>query len=471
MIETHKHTRESTMAALWGGGFAEPMHQALADLSNSVAQDLPLADADLRASVAYVRALALARVLTEAEAALLSAALEAIRIDLAAGSWVPGGAEDIHAAIETELVRRVGELAERLHTGRSRNDQVATAFRMAVRQRAAALIDGVHDVAGALLGRAEGEIETLLPAYTHLQRAQPVRLAHWLLAHFWPLVRDIERLSAADNRAAVLPLGSGAATGHAFDIDREWMAAELGFRAVSPNSLDAVGDRDFAVELVFACTLLAVHLSRLAEDLVIWSSAEFGFVHWPDALATGSSLMPNKKNPDLAELVRGRSAASIGDLTAILVLLKGVPSSYQRDLQEDKPPVWRVTQATQLSLAAMAVAIDRVAFDRERMRSALTDEILATEAADAAVGRGVPFRIAHRAVAEVVAGARRAGCGLRELALTRGAELPSPLVPADFEGLDFETAVERRTSAGGTARGAVIEQLQQARSVFELGAR
>ena len=395
--------------------------------------------------------------------------LEAMRIDLTAGRWVPGGAEDIHTAIEAELIRRVGEPAERLHTGRSRNDQVATAFRMAVRERAAVLIDGVQKVAGSLLGRAEGEIETLLPAYTHLQRAQPVRLAHWLLAHFWPLVRDAERLAAASDRASVLPLGSGAATGHAFGLDREWIAAELGFRAVSPNSIDAVGDRDFAVELVFACALVAVHLSRLGEELVIWSSAEFGFVHWPDALATGSSLMPNKKNPDLAELVRGRAAASIGDLTALLVLLKGIPSSYQRDLQDDKLPVWRVTQATELSLAAMAVALERVTFDRERMGAALTDELLATEAADAMVERGIPFRTAHRAVAEAVAIARRSGCGLRDLPLVRGLEVPSPMVPDDLVGLDFEAAVERRTAAGGTARAAVLEQIGQARSVLEHG--
>jgi argininosuccinate lyase len=463
-------TRKSTQAALWGGGFAEPMHPALAALSNSLAQDLPLADADLRASAVYARALARAGVLTDSESAELFAALEAMRADLAAGRWVPRDAEDIHAAIETELVRRIGQPGESLHTGRSRNDQVATAFRLAVRERAAALIGGVCEVASALLGRAEREVETLLPAYTHLQRAQPVRLAHWLLAHFWPLARDAERLTAAGDRAAVLPLGSGAAIGHAFGLDREWIAAELGFRAVSPNSLDAVGDRDFAVELVFACALLAVHLSRLAEELVIWSSAEFGFVHWPDALATGSSLMPNKKNADLVELVRGRAAASIGDLTALLVLLKGMPSSYQRDLQEDKLPVWRVTQATEISLAAMAAALEGIVFDRERMRAALTDELLATEVADAMVARGIPFRTAHRAVAEAVAATRRVGCGLRELALAPDAELPSPLVPADLAGLDFEAAVERRTAAGGTARRAVLEQIEQARAVLERSA-
>ena len=463
MIETTKGPPD----ALWGGGFTEPTHPALAALSNSLVQDLPLADADLRASAVYARALGRASVLSDSEATQISAALESMRHDLAAGRWVPRDAEDIHAAIEAELIKRVGPAGERLHTGRSRNDQVATAFRMVVEERAGALISGVRAVASALLGRAEREVETILPAYTHLQRAQPVRLAHWLLAHFWPLMRDAERLGAARDRASILPLGSGAATGNPFGLDREWIASELGFRTVSPNSLDAVGDRDFAVEVVCACALLAVHLSRLAEELVIWSSAEFGFVHWPDSLATGSSLMPHKKNPDLAELVRGRAAASIGDLTALLVLLKGMPSSYQRDLQEDKPPVWRVTQATESSLAAMAAAIDGIVFYRERMRASLTDELLATEAADAMVARGVPFRTAHRAVAEAVAAARRAGCGLRELGLASGAELPSPLSPADLRGLDFETAVERRTATGGTARSAVLGQIAQAKTVLE----
>ena len=302
MIETTKGPPD----ALWGGGFTEPTHPALAALSNSLVQDLPLADADLRASAVYARALGRASVLSDSEATQISAALESMRHDLAAGRWVPRDAEDIHAAIEAELIKRVGPAGERLHTGRSRNDQVATAFRMVVEERAGALISGVRAVASALLGRAEREVETILPAYTHLQRAQPVRLAHWLLAHFWPLMRDAERLGAARDRASILPLGSGAATGNPFGLDREWIASELGFRTVSPNSLDAVGDRDFAVEVVCACALLAVHLSRLAEELVIWSSAEFGFVHWPDSLATGSSLMPHKKNPALVELVSGR---------------------------------------------------------------------------------------------------------------------------------------------------------------------
>jgi argininosuccinate lyase len=443
------------------------MHPALEALSNSLEQDRPLADADLRASAAYARALARCGVLRPGEAEVLSRALEGMRADLAAGRWTPGAAEDVHSAIEVEVTRRTGELGERLHTGRSRNDQVATAFRLAVREETGQVLHQVRGLQAALVRRAEGEIESLVPAFTHLQRAQPIRLAHWLLAHFWPLERDAARLAAAAQRASVLPLGSGAVSGHAFGLDREALAADLGFHGVSENSLDAVGDRDFALDFAFACSMAAVHLSRLAEELVIWSSSEFGFVRWPDALATGSSLMPNKKNPDLCELVRGHAAGAIGDLVSLLVLLKGLPTSYQRDLQEDKPPVWRLARATRAGLEAMTAALDGVEFDRERMHAALSDDVLATEAADALVARGVPFRRAHRAVAEAVAQARRHGMGLRQLARHTPRGLPEPLEARDLLELDFETAVERRTAAGGTARAAVRAQLERARSLVE----
>jgi argininosuccinate lyase len=338
---------------------------------------------------------------------------------------------------------------------------------MAACEGAQALLAGTRAVAAELVARAGDEIDTLLPAYTHLQRAQPVRLAHWLLAHYWPLRRDAERIAAARDRASVLPLGSGAGTGHPFAIDRSALAAELGFRAVSENSLDAVGDRDFAVEIAFATTLLAVHLSRLAEELVIWSSAEFGFVRWPDALATGSSLMPQKRNPDLAELVRGRSAAAIGDLVTLLALLKGLPASYQRDLQEGQPPYWRVTLTTRTSLEAMAAALAGIEFDRTRMQAALSADILATEAADALVARGIPFRTAHRAVAQAVAEADRRRMALGALAAESGTSLPAPLTAADLANLGAEPAVERRTATGGTARAAVGEQLARARAQLD----
>ncbi|HEY3176964.1 MAG TPA: argininosuccinate lyase [Candidatus Polarisedimenticolia bacterium] len=456
-----------TTERLWGGGFSEPTHPALVALSLSLIQDLPLADADLRASAAYARALGRAGVLKEEEVTRLIAALHEMRGDLATGRWAPAGAEDIHAAIEAEVIRRAGEAGRRLHTGRSRNDQVVTAFRMTVIERADGILSGVRALQRGLVTRAEAEIDTLLPAYTHLQRAQPVRLAHWLMAHFWPLERDAGRLADARGRASVLPLGSGAATGNPFGIDRAWLAAQLGFREVSDNSLDAVGDRDFAAELAFACALLSVHLSRLAEDLSIWSTTEFGFVRWPDALATGSSLMPNKRNPDLIELVRGRAAAAIGDVTALLSLLKGLATGYQRDLQEDKPPVWRITGATLAGLEAMTAAILGIEFNRERMRGALSDDLLATEVADRLVARGLSFREAHAAVGEAVTEARRRRVGLLDLSGIEGARLPGPLRTEDLSGLGFEAAVERRSATGGTARAAVLAQMDRARAILE----
>jgi argininosuccinate lyase len=401
------------------------------------------------------------------DAAQLEATLGELRADLASGAWIPKDAEDIHTAIEAEVVRRAGDAGLKLHTGRSRNEQVATAFRMAVRGQLDGVLARVSDLQRAFLRRAEEEVDTLLPAYTHMQRAQPLRLAHWLLAHFWALGRDAERLLAARRHTDVLPLGSGAVSGNPFGIDRDFLAARLGFHAVSANSLDAVGDRDFAVEASFASALLAVHLSRLAEDLVQWSTAEFGFVRWPDALATGSSLMPNKKNPDLAELVRGRSAGAVGELVSMLVLLKGLPSSYQRDLQEDKQPVWRTTQAVRDSLAAMTAAIESITFDRERMRAALSDDLLATEAADALVAKGVPFRTAHSTVARAMTSARALGVSLRKLPPDA---LPEPLEAADLAKLDFESAVERREAPGGTARSAVLAQIEQAHALVGRGA-
>jgi len=461
-VNTKSALAEHSVDSLWGRGQAPTLDPAFAAISDSLAQDLPLADADLEASAAYARALARAGTLDTDEGNRLAMGLTSMRADLRSGAWVPAAAEDIHTAIEAEVTRRLGPLGAKLHTGRSRNDQVATAFRIAVRERANALLSAVHGLGRALLARAEDEMDTLLPGYTHWQRAQPIRLAHWLLAHVWALDRDCERLRRAHDQASVLPLGSGALAGNPFGIDREALARDLGFAGVCPNSLDAVGDRDFALYIAFASSVLAIHLSRMAEELVLWSSREFGFVRWPEALATGSSLMPQKRNPDLVELVRGRAAATIGDLTSLLVLLKGLASSYQRDLQEDKPPVWRITDSTLGSVKAMEAAIRGVTFDRERMRAALSDELLATDAADALVRADVPFRDAHRAVSEAVAIATERGVSLRDLAKEHPTLLPAPLTPANVLGETYETSVERRAAVGGTARAAVLDQLERA---------
>jgi argininosuccinate lyase len=452
--------------ALWSGGFEGAMHPALQAISDSLPQDMPLADADLFASAAYAQALGQCGVLKPGQANRLSRCLKTMRRELQSGAWRPQGGEDIHTAIEAEVTARLGSLGERLHTGRSRNDQVLTAFRLAIAEQLATLLDALHALKSTLLRRAGQELKTLLPAYTHLQRAQPISLAHWLMAHLWPLMRDTERLTQARHQALVCPLGAGAVSGHPFGLDRHALAASMGFTGVTQNSLDTVGDRDFAVEAVFACSLLAVHLSRFGEDLVLWSTTEFGFVQWPDALASGSSLMPNKKNPDLAELVRGRAAQPLGDLVSLLALLKGLPSSYQRDLQQDKAPVWRTLQTTLLSVQAMQVAVAHLEFDRTRMQAALSDDLLATEAADLLVQRGTPFRVAHHLVANCARAARQRHIGLKELSGCSDYALPAQLSAADLQSLSAMAAVQRRTAVGGTAIKAVREQMATARRLL-----
>lgn len=455
-----------TKAKLWGGGFSEGMHPALAVISESLEQDLPLADADLRGSAAYARALGRCGVLSHDDSERLAQGLLALREEFVSRAWVPSDAEDIHGAIEAEMTRRLPGLGERLHTGRSRNDQVSTAFRIAVREGIDDLVARIRTLQETLIGRARDELDTLLPSYTHIQRAQPIRLAHWIMGWFWPLERDISRLRGARDRLNLLPLGSGAVSGHPFGINREWLAQELGFAGITQNSLDTVGDRDFAVETVFCGGLVAVHLSRLAEELVLWTSSEFGYIQWPDGLATGSSLMPNKKNPDLGELVRGRAAQSIGDVVSMLALLKGLPSSYQRDLQDDKPPVWRTFRLVTNSLDAMTAAMGSIRFVRERMREALTDDTLATELADVLVDRGIAFRHAHHAVGVVVAEARNRGVGIRELAQLAPDALPESVTVADIDGLSFEAAIERRQAPGGTGRAAIEKQIENAEEVM-----
>ena len=411
---THENKKES----LWGGGFVEAMHPTLATISESIEQDIPLAAADLRASAAYARALGRCGVLSASDAELLAGGIETLGQEFARGTWKPQGTEDVHTAIEAAITQRLGDLGARLHTGRSRNDQVSTAFRLALAERLQGIDAALVSMQQTLVTRAQEEIDTLMPSYTHVQRAQPVRLAHMLMASFWPLQRDRERLAEVRARVLMLPLGAGAVSGHPFGLDREWLRQTLGFVGITQNSIDTVGDRDFAIEAAFATAMIALHLSRVAEDLVIWSSSEFGYVRWPDSLATGSSLMPNKKNPDLAELVRGRSAQAVGDVVSLLVLIKGLPQSYQRDLQEDKPPVWRITAATLASAQAMQTALQNVRFEHGALKAALTDDLLATEAADVLVNRGVPFRQAHALVAQCVAAGRQRHCGIKALAGT-----------------------------------------------------
>jgi len=402
---------------VWGGRFSEESDQRVADFTRSIEVDRELAADDIAGSIAHVRGLARAGLLTDEELATLVDGLNALAEGVAAGSieWDPA-LEDVHLNLEVALTDRVGPVAGKLHTGRSRNDQVATDLRLWTRRAIDRLDAGLVGFERALVGLADREGEAVLPGTTHIQPAQPVLFAHHLLAYVEMAERDRGRLADARRRLNVSPLGAGALAGAGYPLDRETTAAELGFDGVTANSLDAVSDRDFVVEVLAAVALGMVHLSRLAEELTWWSNPRFGFVAASDAFSTGSSIMPNKKNPDPAELVRGRSARTIAALTAVLAILKGLPLAYQRDLQEDKPPLFGAVGVYQASLGVLAGMLDTLHVDRDRMRAAAAEGFTtATSVADALVRRGVPFRAAHHVVGALVADAETAGIGLEQL--------------------------------------------------------
>ncbi|MCS7087702.1 MAG: argininosuccinate lyase [Thermoflexales bacterium] len=460
------------MTRLWGGRFSREPSALMQQFNDSITFDIRLWDADIRGSIAYAKALARAGLITRKEAATLVRGLRTIHAEFSQGAFtVKPGDEDIHTAVERRLRELVGEVAGKLHTGRSRNDQVATDVRLFVLDAIRELVGLLEDVQAALLAQAEPHVETLMPGYTHLQRAQPISFAHWCLSHFWALERDKHRLRDCARRTAVLPLGSGALAGNPFGIARRALARALGFAALSENSLDAVSDRDFIAEFLFDCALVGVHLSRLAEDLVIYASAEFGFVAFDDAFATGSSLMPQKKNPDAMELARGKSGRLIGNLVAVLTLLKGLPTAYNKDLQEDKPPLFDSLDTLRLALPVVAGAVRTLRVNVERMRAALDPAMLATDVADYLVRKGVPFREAHHLVGRAVALAEQRSVGLHQLTLEDWRSI-APHFDADVaEVFDFARSVAMRNVEGGTAPDAVRRQLRLARRVLSARSR
>src|SRR5215211_6281814 len=389
---------------MWGGRFDEGPDERMADFTRSIDIDSELAVDDIAGSIAHVRGLERAGLLSDDEASALERGLVSLRADVEAGAiaWDPA-LEDVHMNLETMLTERVGAVGGKLHTGRSRNDQVATDLRLWSRRAVDRLDARILGMERALVDLAEREGDAVLPGTTHIQPAQPVLLAHHLLAYVEMLERDRGRLSDARRRLNVSPLGAGALAGAGYPLDREATAAELGFDGVTANSLDAVGDRDFVVETLAAVALGMVHLSRLAEEIAWWSNPRFGFIRVADAYSTGSSMMPNKRNPDPAELIRGRSARTIAALVAVLGILKGLPLGYQRDLQEDKLPLFDAVAVYEASLAVLAGLIGTATVDRDRMADAAADGYTtATTLADALVRRGVPFRVAHHVVGQLV---------------------------------------------------------------------
>jgi argininosuccinate lyase len=398
----------------WGGRFTGETDERVAEFTWSLDLDLELAADDIVGSIAHVRGLGRAGVLTGAEVDRIVAGLEGLATDVEAGEvdWDPS-LEDVHLNLEAALEARIGPLARKLHTGRSRNDQVVTDLRLWTRRAVDDLDDALVRMERALVGLAEREVDTILPGTTHVQPAQPVLLAHHLLAYIEMLERDRGRLADARRRLNISPLGSGALAGAGYPLDRETTAAELGFDGVTANSIDAVSDRDFVVEVLAAIALTMVHLSRLAEEIVWWSNPAFGFVRVADAFSTGSSMMPNKRNPDPAELVRARAARAIGALTAMLTILKGLPLAYQRDLQDDKPALFGAVDTLDRSLGVMAGLVETLTVDAARMRAAAEDGFTtATAIADALVRRGLPFRSAHHVVGALVAAAEERGVRL-----------------------------------------------------------
>ncbi len=453
---------------LWGGRFAAPNADEMRRYQDSFRFDRRLAEADIAGSVAWAEALEHAGLISEEEHEALVQGLELVRREFADGRFEPlESDEDIHTAVERRLHELVGEPALKLHTGRSRNDQVATAFRLFAIRAARQVGERIVGLQLALLEQAEAHAATLMPGYTHLQRAQPITFGHWCLAYVEMLERDRQRIEEATARTRILPLGAGALAGNSLGVERERLTEALDeFDAVATNSLDAVSDRDFVAELLFAFALTGVHLSRLAEDLVLYSSAEFGFVELSDAYSTGSSIMPQKKNPDSMELLRGKSGRLVGNLMTLLTVLKGLPLAYNKDLQEDKEPFFDSLDTLDLGLQVAAAAVATLEARPERMLAALDDAMLATDLADELVRRGVPFREAHAMVGRLVRRGIELRLPLRELPITEYQAVRPDIGHEIYAVFDFNRSVAQKESLGGTAPQRVREQCARWRELL-----
>jgi argininosuccinate lyase len=453
---------------LWHGRFAEEPSDELLAFTESLSFDRRLAPDDLTGSRAHVAGLARAGILTDDEAAVILTALDRVGTELADGTFEFAPAdEDIHTAIERRVTELAGSAGAKLHTGRSRNDQVATALRLFLRREGTDVAAHVQRLQAVLLDCAAAADDVYLPGYTHLQRAQPVLLAHHFLAHFWAFARDVERWRDAVGRADVSPLGAGALAGSSLPLDPDATAADLGFARRFENSLDAVSDRDFVAEALFVAALTQVHLSRLGEEIVLWSSEEFGFLRLADAYSTGSSMLPQKKNPDIAELARAKAGRLIGNLTGFLATLKGLPLAYNRDLQEDKEPLFDALDQCRRALSAIAGLLATAELVPTRMQAAADGQhAAAVDLAEWLVQRGVPFRDAHARVGELVRHSAERGVPLDELVLTE-----PDLGPEALALLEPGAAVLRRTTPGGAGPASVEEQLVRARAKLTEQAR
>ncbi|MGQ0647406.1 MAG: argininosuccinate lyase [Gemmatimonadaceae bacterium] len=448
---------------LWGGRFGAQTAAALDAVNKSIGVDFRLWPHDVKLSKAWAMALWSAGVLTHDECKAIEAGLDAVAARLTAGARPDASDEDVHTMIDRMLHDEVGDVASKLHTGRSRNDQVATGTRMWVMEACTTMDQAIRDLQGVLLAQAELLQTDIMPAYTHMQRAQPVLAAHWVLSHFWPLDRDRQRLAQVIRSASTLPLGSGAIAGCAFPVSRVLLQGTLGFQQLSRNSIDAVADRDFIAETLFAVAMLGAHISRIAEDFIVFGTSEFGFVKFGDTFTTGSSMMPQKRNPDALEIARGSGARFLGDLVSLLGTLQGLPSGYNKDLQDDKRSLFGAVDAMLLVLPGVAGTIAEIQWQRDRMREAVSSVMMATDLADYLVDHGVAFRDAHKSVGAIVREAEVTGRELQALPKSTYVSAHPRFGDDVFDALSPIRSVERRDVEGGTSPDAVRRQLLAAR--------
>ena len=454
--------------ALWSGRFTENVSEFTQRFGASLPVDKALYAQDIAGSKAHAKMLATVGVISEDDAQQIAAGLDRVKADIESGDFTFDiNDEDIHMSVEKVLTAEIGDAGARLHTGRSRNDQVATDTRLYAKQRATDLMRANVALRHALIGQAEANFGVILPGYTHLQHAQPVLFSHHMLAYVWMLARDYRRLQAARDAADACPLGAAALAGTTYPLDRQMTAGELGFASVIPNSLDAVSDRDFLLDLDYACAISCMHLSRLCEELVFWSTSEFGFIELSDAFSTGSSIMPQKKNPDFAELIRGKTGRVIGNLVSLLVTMKALPLAYNKDLQEDKYGAIDSAKTLEDCLQCAAGMIETMSIKPENMlKQAKLGHLAATDVADYLAKRGLPFRHAHEVVGHLVLLCEQRGCNLDDLSFD-DFKAASPLFKEDIvKALDLPSIVAARTTEGGTGEAAVTQQMEKAKAAL-----
>ncbi|XAO23351.1 argininosuccinate lyase [Cryptococcus bacillisporus CA1280] len=457
--------QDFTKRKLWGGRFTGSTDPLMHEFNQSLKYDKRMYAADVKGSIAFSKALLKAGIMNEHEQQEITRGLKIVESEWAENKFViQPDDEDIHTANERRLSEIIGkDIGGKLHTGRSRNDQVATDMRIWLMEETTRVEGYLKDLLNVMVSRAEKEVDAILPGYTHLQRAQPVRWSHFLLSHAQSFLSDLERLRQLYPRISVLPLGSAALAGNPYSLDRELLRQELGFESIGENSMHAVADRDFIVEWLQWASLTQVHMSRMAEDLIIYSSAEFGFVQLSDAYSTGSSIMPQKKNPDSLELLRGKAGRTFGQMAGFMMSLKGVPSTYNKDLQEDKEPLFDAVDTVSAALRIAEGALATMSINPEKMAAALTMDMLATDIADYLVRKGVPFRETHHISGRSVALAEKTNCQISDLTMEQWKGLDERFDETVMEVFDFETSVEKRNAIGGPARNMIARQVEVAR--------